>query len=179
MNHIKPIHAGEVGWAFLVCYEYILWIGRSLVLTCGRSWLFCRLRSSPAAMTPGWGRLQPGESSCSTAEPHKDRETDGECGVKRIKRTLTHSQKTVLQYNSVPHHTMWAGKCHSFVKWKGLDEMGIFVCREAVPVEGEVADLGHYPPEHTLNQTMAAAKRSATVASIFHCCANNPCMHRK
>ena len=69
----------------------------------------------------------------------------------------------------------WAGKLYSFIISKGLDEMGILVCLEALPVKGEVGDLGHWPPEHTLNQTMTAAKRSATVATIFHSCANSPC----
>lgn len=54
---------------------------------------------------------------------------------------------------------MWARKLYSFIKSKGLDEMGILVCREAVPVEREVGDLGHWPPQHTLNQTMTAAKK--------------------
>lgn len=53
--------------------------------------------------------------------------------------------------------------------------MGILVCLEALPVKGEIGDLGHWPPEHALNQTMTAAKRSATVPTIFHSCANRPC----
>lgn len=69
MNYIKPAHTGEGARAVWVCNEDVLWTERALILTCGRSWLFCRLRSSPAAMTPEWGRLLPGESSCSTADP--------------------------------------------------------------------------------------------------------------
>lgn len=58
--------------------------------------------------------------------------------------------------------------------------MGILVGLEAVPVEGEVGDLGHWPSECTLNQTMTAAKSSATVAIIIHIhCANSPSMHWK
>lgn len=142
---------------------------RTLVLTCGRSWLFCRWRSSPAAATPGWGRPQPGESSCSTADPQ---ETES-VALKEEKEQLP------VKKNRFTTILCGLGKLYGFIKSKGLDEMGILVCREAVPVEGEVGDLGHWPPERTLNQTMAAAKRSATVASIFHCCANSPRMHRK
>lgn len=53
MNYIKPAHSGDGAWAVLACNEDVLGIERALVLTCGRSWLFCRLRSSPAAVTPG------------------------------------------------------------------------------------------------------------------------------
>lgn len=63
------------------------------------------------------------------------------------------------------------------VKSKGFDEMGILVHLEAVLKEGEVGDLGHWPPECTLNQR-TAAKRSVSAATIFHCCANSPCTHR-
>ncbi len=52
---------------------------------------------------------------------------------------------------------MWAGKLYCSIKSKGLDEMGTLVCREAVPQEGEVGDLGQRPPQYTLNQTMTAA----------------------
>lgn len=58
--------------------------------------------------------------------------------------------------------------------------MGTLLRLEVVPVEGEVGDLGHWPPERTLNQTMTAARRSATVATIIHIqCANSLCMHGK
>lgn len=53
MNYIKPAHSGDGAWAALACNDDVLGIERALVLTCGRSWLFCRLRSSPAAVTPG------------------------------------------------------------------------------------------------------------------------------
>lgn len=53
MNYINSSHAAVGARAVLVCNEEALRIERALVLTCGRSWLFCRLRSSPAAVTPG------------------------------------------------------------------------------------------------------------------------------
>lgn len=53
MNYIKPVHAAEGARAVSVRDEETLWIELELVLTSGRSWLFCHLRSSPAAMTPG------------------------------------------------------------------------------------------------------------------------------
>lgn len=52
------------------------------------------------------------------------------------------------------------------VKSKGFNEMVTLVHLEAVPEEGEVADLGHWPPECTLNQMTA-------VKTTFHC-ANRP-----
>lgn len=36
--------------------------------------------------------------------------------------------------------------------------MGRVVLLEAVPVDSEVGDLGHWHPEPTLNQTMTGAK---------------------
>lgn len=50
---------------------------------------------------------------------------------------------------------MRGGTLYSFIKSKGSDETGTLVCREAVPGEGEGGDLGHRPPERTLNQTAA------------------------
>lgn len=86
MNYIK-----------LVCNEYILRIERAPVLTCGRSWLFCRLRSSLAAKTPGWGRQQPSESSCSTAWTERQMETVHHKNVK----TLNSQSKTLFYSNII------------------------------------------------------------------------------
>lgn len=83
---------------------------------------------------------------------------------------------TPISFSTTPH---CVGLESCVIKSKGLDEMGILVCREAVPVEGEVGDLGHWPPERILNPKMTAAKSSATVATIFHCCANNPCINKE
>lgn len=59
------------------------------------------------------------------------------------------------------------------VKSKGFNEMVTLVHLEAVPEEGEVGDLGHWPPECTLNQR-TAVKNCFSAATIFHCCANSP-----
>ena len=63
---------------------------------------------------------------------------------------------------------MWDWKLYGFIKSRGLDEMAVLVWRDGVRVDGEVGDLGH-------NQTMTAAKSSAT-ATIMHSCADNPSM---
>lgn len=86
MNYIK-----------LVCNEYIPRIERAPVLTCGKSWLFCRLRSSPAAKTPGWGRQQPNESSCSTAWTERQMETVHHKNVK----TLNSQSKRIFYSNII------------------------------------------------------------------------------
>lgn len=97
---------------------------------------------------------------------------------------LNHSRKTVLQlYHSVPHSTLWAGELYSSIKSKSLDEMGTLVCREAVPAEGEVGDLGQWPPEPSLNQTMTAARRSHHISSpckqSTHACMENKSLSMK
>lgn len=82
----------------------------------------------------------------------------------RIKITV---QNQFLTISLSRYYNMQTGKLCSLIKSKRLDETGVLVQLEAVPVEGDVGDLGHWPPERTLNQTMTAAKSSATLATLF------------
>lgn len=160
MNYENPAHVREGAWAVFVSSGDDLWDWEgALILTCGRSWLFCRLRSSPAAATPGWGRLRPGESSCSTADTESQR---------RIFNCQSEVSCTTISHHSDGHYS---GLNLTFSK--GLGEVGFFACLEVVPLKGEDCDSGHWPPACTFNQT------TFFIATIFHCSESLPHMNTK
>lgn len=70
---------------------------------------------------------------------------------------------------------MWASNHYSFIKSKGLDEIGTCVNLEAVPEQGVVCDLGHWPLEFTFNQRAAAVRLLPIFTSlqIVHACIGN------